>query len=426
MKEKFKTFVARLFKNQLVKGSAVLFSGNMLANLANYLYHLLMGRLLGPADYGALESVISLLYFLGIPLATINLFVVKTVSGFRGRGQEGKAVSFYRLLSQKVFWFGLFGGILFFSFSPLIQNFLHLDSAGPILAILGYSFVAIFIGINTSVLTASLKFSQTSFINVLVAGGKLVFALLLTSLGWAIFGASFAFLLGSFLGFVFSRSFLWKVLKKDSPVDKNFRLSRKMKETVPFLILTLAFTSLYTTDIVLARHFLPPEEAGFYAALAVLGKIIFFASGPITGVMFPLISGRHAAGENYKKLFLLSLGLVFLVCAAANAVYFLFPGLMVRLLFGAEYLAAAKNLVIFSLFLSFYSLANLASQFFLSISQNKIVILPFLAALAQAVLIIFFHQSLVQIALISTLACGLLFASLMIYFLKREVSYESS
>ena len=39
-------------------------------------------------------------------------------------------------------------------------------------------------------------------------------------------------------------------------------------------IQALAFTSFFTTDLILVKHFFPPFEAGIYAALSTLGKII--------------------------------------------------------------------------------------------------------------------------------------------------------
>lgn len=417
MKEKFQQLVVRLVKNQLVKGSATLFLGNLAGNFGNYLYHLVMGRMLGPSDYGALESVISLVYIFGIPLMALNLAVIKIVSRLRGQKQEAKIASFYHHLNRQIFWVGLISGLFLSFFSPLIKNFLHLDSLWPILMTVFYSFIWIFVGINSSVLNALLKFPQVSLINIIAAFSKLIMAIILVWLGFSVLGATGAFFLGSLLSFLFSRHALARLIqnqKKSAPLLKIKDIAR---QTFPFFILTLSFTSLYTVDVILARHFLSADQAGFYAALSVLGKIIFFATQPVILVMFPLVTARHAAGEDYQKLFFLGLFLVFLISLGVTGVYLLFPELMVKIPFGSQYLSAAKHLVIFGLFLSFHSLGFLVANFFLSLSQNQAAVLPVFAAALQALLVTLFHQSLTQIAWISTGVCGLLFASLMVYFL---------
>jgi len=63
-----------------LKGSFIVFAGSIITSLGAYLFHLSMGRLLGPVDYGILESLISIMYFLGIPVGVLSLVVVKYVA----------------------------------------------------------------------------------------------------------------------------------------------------------------------------------------------------------------------------------------------------------------------------------------------------------------------------------------------------------
>jgi O-antigen/teichoic acid export membrane protein len=72
--------IKRFFSSQLISGSLVMTLGTAVAGVFNYLYHLFMGRMLGPVDYGILASLISLAYLLSVPTATLNLVIVKFVS----------------------------------------------------------------------------------------------------------------------------------------------------------------------------------------------------------------------------------------------------------------------------------------------------------------------------------------------------------
>ncbi|KKR82349.1 MAG: Capsular polysaccharide biosynthesis protein, partial [Candidatus Daviesbacteria bacterium GW2011_GWA2_40_9] len=166
----------------------------------------------------------------------------------------------------------------------------------------------------------------------------------------------------------------------------------------------------------LVKHFFSSHDAGIYAALSTLGKIIFFGAGPVAQVMFPIISKRHAQGEDYKKVFLYSLILSLLISLAVVLIYWLFPSLSVTILFGSSYLEVAGLLVQFGLFMTLLTLSSLMVNFYLSIGQTKVVVLPFVAALAQIIGLWFYHSSLEIVVNVSLVVSIALFAGLFVYF----------
>jgi len=407
--------IKNLIANQLIAGSAVLFAGNMLANFGNYLYHLLMGRMLGPIDYGVLASLIAVSYLMSIPIATLTLTVVKYTSALRGQKRLTVVNYFYQWITRKSLIYGLAGFLIFIFFSPWLASFLHLDSVLLLLIVGGISFLGIFLAINLATLQGFLHFGKFALSNITSVAIKLVSAVLLVYWGHRVLGALSATLAGSFIGYLLALIFTREIIREKQR-RQGFEGREIVAYALPVFFSILAFTSLYTTDIILVRHFLPAQEAGFYAALATLGKIIFFASSPIVMVMFPMVSERHANGKKYINLLSLSLGLVFLACLGISGVYFLFPKLMINILYGSQYLPASPYLWLFAIFLSFYSFCYLLVSFFLSIKKVKVVVFPVIAAATQVVLISIFHQSLSQIIWVSISVLGLLLAGLLVYF----------
>ena len=67
----------------------------MTANIGSYIYHLLMGRLLGPAGYGEFSSLLSILYIFTVPLIVGQTVLVKFISGFKAHGEIGQAKSLF-------------------------------------------------------------------------------------------------------------------------------------------------------------------------------------------------------------------------------------------------------------------------------------------------------------------------------------------
>jgi O-antigen/teichoic acid export membrane protein len=416
----WRSFSRKLWQSQLFAGSAILFVGSMVANFGNYLYHLLTGRMLGPVNYGLLASLISLTYWFAIPMSALSLVVTKYISALKGRGELGAAAYFYSWLNKKLIGFILVAFFLMIAASSRLASFIHIESSSLIWLVFVYSLVGVYLTVNSATLQGLLRFNLMAALSLIQVFLKLGLAVFLIFLGWEVLGAVLSFLIGVIGACLLAAFFVLRLLPKKKKA-KKIDVRELIKYAVPVLFSTMAFTSLYTTDIVLVRHFLPAQEAGFYAALALLGKIIFFASGPIIMVMFPMVSERHANGRGYSNLFKLSFGLVFLICLGISGIYFLFPKLMVRMLYGSQYLPAAPYLFLFAIFLSFYSLAFLLVNFHLSVKKIKVVLLPLAAAVSQIILIFFFHQSLLQVITVSMVLLGLLFLALLLNsFLKYD------
>ncbi len=185
--------------------------------------------------------------------------------------------------------------------------------------------------------------------------------------------------------------------------------------TMPVLVQSLAVTSLYSSDLILVKHFFSSHDAGLYASLSTLGKIIFFGAGPIGTVMFPIVSSRHAKGLNVNRIFLYSFLATTVISLSILMVYLLLPGLAVNLLYGSAYLESANLLVWFGIFMSLFTHSSLLINFHLSLNRTKVVVLPLLAAIAQIAVIWFYHQSLFDVILVSIIVTTLLLVSLLIY-----------
>jgi len=406
--------LVRLAGNKLIAGSLVMFSGTMVANVGNYIYHLLMGRMLGPVGYGELQSVISVAYLLFIFISALALTTTKFIAGLKGRGDQAGIRWLFAVLNRKVLLAASVVLILTILGSPLVKNFLHLHSTLPIIFAGLLFLISALSSVNRAILQGLLRFKQIVQSHISETAFKVAAAVILVSLGWTVDGATLALVLASLVGLWTAFRFL-KPLRhgRSSQPDLNKKIF--LQYGLPVFFFNLSFTSLFTNDIILVKHFFPAYEAGLYASLAVLGKIIFFATGAIPNVMFPMIVHRRSQGKKIKHLLLASLALLSIIAAAAVLVYWLFPKLMVRLLFGSDYLAIAPLLVWMAIFMSLYSLSYLLTSFSLSIEKTKVVFFGVAAALLQVALIALFHQQLLQVVWISIGITGCLFLSLVVY-----------
>ena len=382
----------------------------MVVNVINYGYHLIMGRVLGPINYGVLASIFSILYLISVVPSSASVSIVKFISSAKGNDE---VYSIYSSLARFVFILAGISSLVFMIFSPVVAKFLHIENFLIVTMVSFVLFLSLITLINQATSQGLLKFSGLVIPNLVSAVVKLGLGILLVILGWSVFGAIFAVVVGAAISYLYSRWFIKKILTGKN--NKHFNLKPFFKYSIPVLVQAFAFTSLFTTDLILVKHFLPEFDAGIYAALSTLGKIIFFAVSPIVGTMFPIVAGRRSRGESYEKVFLLSFAMTLAISGLVVVFYWLFPNIAIGVLYGKAYLSAKSELVWMGIFILFYTLSFLLVSFSLSLGKTRVIYLPLVAALAQIPAIWFWHRNLLQIIQISLVLAAMLFFVLTIY-----------
>jgi O-antigen/teichoic acid export membrane protein len=80
----------KLRKDELVRGSLILIIMIGIFNILNYIFQISMARMLGPADYGVLAVLMSIVYIFGIPSEAIQTIISRYTSKFNVRRSLGK------------------------------------------------------------------------------------------------------------------------------------------------------------------------------------------------------------------------------------------------------------------------------------------------------------------------------------------------
>lgn len=392
--------------HELVSGTAFVFAGSITGNILAFLFNLFLARSLTYADYGIFATLSSFITLASLPANSINTIIVKFATRFFSKDETDKAEAFYKESAKLIF---AIGTIIFIAFAVVaipLKNFLHIDNAWYIVLVgLNVAFIY-FMTLNGGFLQSLLKFAYISFLNVAGNLAKLLFGILFVYLGlqafgglWGIFAMS---LFGLILGFLPLRFLFQKKTSQRESIPKKEILSY----AIPASIAVLSLTLLTSVDVILVKHFFSAHEAGFYAGLSLVGKVIFYFTAPIPLVMFPLIVKRHSIGKNYVNLLLLALLLVFVPSFAVTIFYFLFPGLVVNIFLGGrDYQEIAQYLGMFGIFITIFSMLNVCVNFFLSIGNIKATSIVVFGAILQIILLVFFHTNFAQVIQISTAVC---------------------
>ena len=85
-------------KRGLLRAGFVFLIGSISTSVLNYLYHLFMGRMLGPEEYGVLGSLFALMYITQFASSTIYTTISKFISKLKGKNSYNKI----RFLVEKI------------------------------------------------------------------------------------------------------------------------------------------------------------------------------------------------------------------------------------------------------------------------------------------------------------------------------------
>ena len=93
-------------------------------------------------------------------------------------------------------------------------------------------------------------------------------------------------------------------------VRTDVRLPHAFHEALQAIIFFVGMVLINNCDIVLVKHFFASTEAGLYAAVALVGRVIFSFSWAVVNSMFPIVAGTREKERKGHGLLTTSLLLV--------------------------------------------------------------------------------------------------------------------
>ena len=126
------------------------------------------------------------------------------------------------------------------------------------------------------------------------------------------------------------------------PVPNQIRLSHALRESMQAIVFFAGQVLINNCDIVLVKHFFPSTQAGLYAAVALVGRVVFAFSSAVINTMFPLMAGSRSEQRKGHSVLVVSLLLVLGIGSIIALGLKLAPAGIWTALFGSEFAIAGK------------------------------------------------------------------------------------
>lgn len=381
---------------RIVSGSVVLLSGSGLATATNFAYNIAVAQFLGPKGYGHATAVYTLLILASAITLSFQIISAKIVA--QQQSPEAKAAG-YQGLHRQAWACGIVAALFLLVCRRGFADYLNLPS--PFLIVLLAVGVAFYIplGSRRGYLQGAYGFRRLATNLVIEGAVRLGGSVLLMVLGFGVSGVIAANSVAVAVAYFAIVPHLAK------HVPNPVRFSRAARE----LLLAVGFFAgqvlINNSDIVLVKHFFLAREAGLYAAIAMVGRVIFTLSQSVVNSMFPLVAGSSEEDRRDFRVIATALAIV-LVIGSSIAVSLRFtPDWVWTEFFGAKFEIAGPHgmsylLALYAITAVIYSLSAVVITFEMSykIANTSWIQLGVSGVVIGGICL--FHSSLEQVILV--------------------------
>lgn len=359
------------------------------SKLLSYAYRIVIARYLGPEIYGLFSLAIMVSgWFIAICAFGLSDGLLRYISIFRGQNQVEKIRYIFRKTMIVLSISGVISATVLFLLADFISVGIFHDSSLKIyLQIFSIVIpVSILLGPLLSAMIAYGRVQTQAFlVNVLQNVTKLVFLIMLLFIGYKTTAPAWSHLIS--LVFVIAAAYLICRYKISGIFIKS-KLDDKQKKLVfgemfsyswPLLFLGIVTSMFYWIDTFVIGYYIDAAAVGLYNAAVPIALLLSFAQELFTRTFFPLITMQYGRGnkgvinETTKQLG----KWVFLMNVPLLIVIMLFPGAIINIFFGAEYLGASTALRFLAVGAFAYSLGSISMSLVSMTGKSKIVLMNF-------------------------------------------------
>ena len=376
--------------NKLVRGSLIIFIGNIIFRIGGYVYRFLMAILLGPTAYGILgitlpfQGIFQTLASGGLPPA-----IAKYVAEYEAVDEHDMArQTIYTALKIMVFLGLLLGVLMIFVIAPILAyNYLGKPAALVPLQIIGLiTPFSVVLGAFRGAFQGVYKMEYIIYTRAIEQLFMILCATAFVLIGFSTVGALWGTVIGYSLA-AFSAVYIFKVYMPKyipKPSDdfkftrsEEFKLATTLvKFSIPVIITAIAEMLIYNICTIVMGRFLTFADVGFFAAADPIARLPLMISISVATTILPASSEafkvkdistlQKYVGESYK------ISLLFVVPMCVGLTLFAVPTLRLLYFKNPAYVAGASALAILAIGMTFYSIFAISTSIIQGIGNPRI------------------------------------------------------
>ena len=391
----------------------VLLSGSSLATILSLAYNIVIGWFLGPKSFGHATVVYSLLVLLSAISFAFQIVAAKMVA--QQPSAETKA-EVYRCFHRSAIGCGISVALVLFLFRQGIADYLNLPDSSLIAMLAIAAGFYIPLGARRGYDLGCYRFHRLAMSLVIEGAVRLGGSYLLVEAGYGVQGVVAA------NAVAMAVSYFAMTQRLPTPAPNPLRFWDGTREIGQALLFYSGQMIINNCDLVVVKHIFPAREAGLYAAVGLVGRVIFVLSAAVVNSTFPIVAGTHAEERKDLRVIATSLLLVLGIGSLVSlAMWIAPPGLWTTML-GPGFQIAGKYDIpylsaLYALKTVVYSMSAVVITFEMAykIANTSWVQLLFSGTMIAG--IYQFHSSMHQVIMVQLAVLSALFVVVAIPFL---------
>jgi len=404
---------------RLLSGSMIMLFSSALVGATNFIYNIAIARLLGAAQFGHATAIYTLLML----LSSVTLAFQIVCSKFVAKNTDIAAkVSVYQKLHRRSWQVSIVIGVVIVAASSVVTSYLNLPERIYVVLLGLGTAIYIPLGVRRGLMQGVYNFRRLAENYVLEVVVKLVGALLLLHYGLGVTGVIAAVVASMAVAYV--AGIPGAAFRIPARVGLPPSFDEGMQATVFFV----GQVTINNLDIILVKHFFPAGMAGIYAAVALVGRVVYMLSWSIVSSMFPVSAGssQERSGRAVMSTALL---LVVLVASLFTMGIWLAPNSLWTMILGSGFNTQSQGsfsslLVLYAALTGIYSFSVVIMSYEISrrIGNASWLQLGFSGAIALGIYL--FHSTLHDVIAVQLALMVLLLVAVSVPFIRSQAARE--
>jgi O-antigen/teichoic acid export membrane protein len=295
---------SNVLRARLLSGSMIMLFSSAAVGGINLMYNLIIARWLGAEEFGHAAAVYTLLMLLSSVTLAFQLVCSKFVA--QSESLEAKA-AVYISLHRRAWQVGIVIGYLLIWASGAVSHYLNLPTRTYIVLLGIGTALYVPLGVRRGLLQGMYEFrrlAENFVVEVLV---KLVGAMVLMAAGMEVTGVIAAVVMSLAVAYLLARP------PKAVRIATKPYLPASFWEGTQATVFFIGQVIINNVDIVLVKHFFSAAEAGLYAAVALVGRVVYMLSWSVVSSMFPVSAGARSDERGGRTVLTTTFLLVLLI-----------------------------------------------------------------------------------------------------------------
>ena len=364
------------------------------SSILNFIFNAYIGRILTFEDLALVGLINGLISLIAIVSGALSTTINYQTGYLTGKFDSSVARIFWRSARKNILGLSVILACLWLILSPFLNMYFNTYSLIPWFICIPVVLVNLLSETDRGYLAGSLRFGSLGIVNMSEPILKLAMVFMFVSFGYPHWGYT-AIPLSVTATFFIS----WMAAKYAHRTQLTPETHRSSSFPFKFLMLSfvtgLSVSFFITADILFAKHYLSDVQAGQYAFVTMIGKMIFFLGTFASAFTTPLVSRFEGQKKDSSRILYITLAVTTILAGMGYLILGYFGWFVAPILFGEKAYIVVPYLSLITGSLALFTISKVFTDYYL-VKKKFIFTIAQIVLACVAVVLIFQRHSSIQ------------------------------